>query len=130
MTMIDHTGSYTRDFETSRAFYDAALAPLGFPRTHDSVAKEDPTFPTRRLSAWGEQHGFWLVESKEHATPRHWAFRAPNREAVQKFYDAALAAGGRDNGAPGVRAHYHPNYFAAFVIDPDGNNVEAVFHGA
>ena len=70
----------------------------------------------------------WLIEVKEKPSPRHVAFVAPSRKHVQAFFEAALAAGGADNGGPGVREQYHPTYFGAFVLDPDGNNIEAVTH--
>jgi predicted lactoylglutathione lyase len=93
------------------------------------VSTWDPAFPTRRMCAFGPQRPiFWVIEVREDATPRHTAFSARARAEVDAFYRAALAAGGRDNGAPGLRAIYHPNYYGAFVLDPDGNNVEAVCH--
>jgi catechol 2,3-dioxygenase-like lactoylglutathione lyase family enzyme len=77
-----------------------------------------------------EKPDFWLHESKETGPGRHYAFVARSRAEVDAFHAAAMAAGGKDNGAPGIRAHYHPDYYGAFVIDPDGNNVEAVCHKA
>jgi catechol 2,3-dioxygenase-like lactoylglutathione lyase family enzyme len=118
--MIDHTGFNVSNFETSKAFYSQALAPLGY----------------ELLKEFGDMAGFgvdgkpdfWIVQGVV-STPRiHIAFRADNREIVQAFYQAALTIGGNDNGAPGLRSHYHPNYYAAFVLDPDGYNVEAVCH--
>jgi catechol 2,3-dioxygenase-like lactoylglutathione lyase family enzyme len=117
--MIDHTGVHATDLARSKAFYSAALAPLGYVAImefDDAVGLGVPPKPD-----------FWLGKSKD-AAPVHVAFRAENRKQVDAFYSAAIAAGGRDNGAPGLRPHYHPNYYGAFVFDPDGNNIEAVCH--
>ena len=127
--MIDHLSTYTTRFEAAKRFYEAALAPLGSRVQHEMTTPWDPDFPTRRLCAFGPRRPvFWLIEEREPATPRHVAFSAETRERVDAFYRAALAAGGRDHGAPGVRAIYHPTYYGGFVLDPDGNNVEAVCH--
>jgi len=128
--MIDHLGSYAKDYEASRKFYDAVLTALGYPRQREMVTEWDGDFPTRRMAAYGPEGRlqFWLIEVKESATPRHVAFAAKDRAAVDRFYQAALAAGAKDNGAPGLRPMYHPAYYGAFVLDPDGNNVEAVCH--
>jgi len=128
--VIDHLSTYTVSFEAAQRFYDLALASLGYGRTASLVATWDAEFPNRRMCAYGpeNQRVLWLIEVKDQATPRHVAFRAPTRKAVQAFFDAALLAGGKDNGGPGVREQYHPTYFGAFVLDPDGNNVEAVTH--
>lgn len=128
--MIDHLSSYTLDFEASRAFYDAALSTLGARRVVDMTFDQDPDLPGRRACGYGpaERACFWVIEVKEAATPRHVAFAAADRDAVARFHAAALAAGGRDHGAPGPRPIYHEHYFGAFVLDPDGNNVEAVCH--
>ena len=124
--MIDHTGIAVTDFEASRAFYDAALAPLGaslvmmVPQEYTGGAK---------VGGYGyDRPQFWLHEAAEPGRGRHSAFPADTRAEVDAFYAAAMAAGGRDNGKPGIRAHYHPNYYGAFVFDPDGNNIEAVCH--
>lgn len=119
--VLDHVGLRVRDPATTRAFYEAALAPLGF-----SVVMEVPGMPGAGFGLPGKP-SFWVVPG-EPSGPLHLAFHAADRDRVDAFYAAALAAGARDNGAPGVRAHYHPGYYAAFVIDPDGNNVEAVCH--
>jgi class 3 adenylate cyclase/catechol 2,3-dioxygenase-like lactoylglutathione lyase family enzyme len=113
--LIDHVHLRVRDLEASKRFYGAVLESLG-----------------RQLSGEGEGH-FWADElfasdDKEPTANLHVAFQARDRETVHAFYEAALAAGGRDNGAPGER-RYHPGYYAAYVLDPDGNNVEAVHHG-
>ena len=128
--MIDHLSFYATDFEATRRFYDAALAPLGYGKVMELVSTWDPEWPTRRMCAWGPEKkaSFWVMEVKQPATPRHVAFVAKDHAAVEAFHRAALGAGGRDNGAPGLRPQYHPGYFGAFVLDPDGNNVEAVCH--
>jgi catechol 2,3-dioxygenase-like lactoylglutathione lyase family enzyme len=128
--MIDHLSTYATDYERTRAFYDAVLGELGYVRTMEMQTAQDPAWPTRRLASYGPQgrHIFWLIETREAATPRHVAFVASTREAVDRFHKAALQHGGKDNGGPGMREHYHPNYYGAFVLDPDGNNVEAVIH--
>jgi len=128
--MIDHLSSYTTDFPASKAFYNAGLGTLGYEIQAEMVASWDPEFPECRMCAWGPSGRpvFWLIEVKEAIGPRHVAFSAPNRAAVDAFYQAVLGAGGRDHGAPGVRETYHPDYYGAFVLDPDDNNVEAVCH--
>jgi len=126
--MIDHTGLNVSDYAKSRAFYLAALAPLGY-----QVVMELPSSIVP-LGGMGlgvpPKPDFWVAGGKPNLPPLHVAFRAQNRAQVDAFYAAAMAAGGRDNGAPGIRAHYHPNYYGAFVLDPDGHNVEAVCHDA
>jgi len=128
--MIDHISSYATDFATTKSFYSTALAPLGYTIQHELVASWDADFPRRRLCAFGRdgKGSFWVIEVKQPASPRHVAFAALDRTAVDRFHACALGAGGRDNGAPGVRAHYHEHYYGAFVIDPDGNDIEAVCH--
>jgi catechol 2,3-dioxygenase-like lactoylglutathione lyase family enzyme len=124
--MIDHTGIAVSDFERSRIFYDAVMAPLGA-----SLLKMVPLEFTggKKVCGYGREHAaWWLHEGDEPGPGRHVAFTATSRNAVDAFHAAALAVGGKDNGGPGLRAHYHPNYYAAFVIDPDGNNIEAVCH--
>jgi catechol 2,3-dioxygenase-like lactoylglutathione lyase family enzyme len=125
--MIDHTGLAVSDFSRSKAFYIAALAPLGY-----SILAEFPAAPTGSpdIGGFGEppEPDFWIVGGTPNKPPIHVAFRVENRAKVRAFYEAALAAGAKDNGAPGIREHYHPNYYAAFVLDPDGHNVEAVCH--
>ena len=124
--MIDHTGIAVKDFDASKKFYDAALAPLGA-----SLVMMVPEEYTGGVKVGGygyDRPQFWLHESGEPGPGRHYAFTADTRAEVDAFYEAAIATGGRDNGKPGVRAHYHPNYYGAFVFDPDGNNIEAVCH--
>lgn len=128
--MIDHLFTYTTDYDATLAFYDAVLGALGYVRNREMVAEWDPEWPTRRMCAYGtpQRPIFRVMEVREPATPRHVAFAAADRDAVVRFYEAGLAAGGRDHGAPGLRPQYHPGYYGAFLFDPDGNNVEAVVH--
>lgn len=124
--MIDHTGVPVSDFAKSKTFYDAAFGAIGA-----SLLATVPEQFTggRKVVGYGRQKpDFWLHEGKETGGGRHYAFTAENRAMVDAFYVAAMAAGGRDNGKPGIRAHYHPDYYGAFVFDPDGNNIEAVCH--
>ncbi len=126
--MIDHTGLTVSDPAKSRAFYEAALAPLGY-----AVLMVIPAEHTRGRVVFGmgvaPKPDFWVAEGKPNEPRVHIAFRAESRAAVDAFYAAAIAAGGRDNGPPGLRPHYHQGYYGAFVLDPDGHNVEAVIHG-
>jgi catechol 2,3-dioxygenase-like lactoylglutathione lyase family enzyme len=117
--MIDHLTLDVSDYERSKAFYVAALAPLGFGLIADLGG----------ACSFGPEGAddFWIAQGGP-SGPVHVAFAARDRESVHAFHEAALAAGGRDNGAPGERPHYHPGYYAAYVLDLDGNNVEAVFH--
>ena len=127
--MIDHTGLRVSDPAVSRRFYEQALAPLGY-----KVLMEVPKEFTGGVVVlgWGvpPHPDFWTNEGAPHEPRTHLAFRADSRKVVDEFYKAALAAGGRDNGPPGPRPHYHPNYYGAFVLDPDGYNIEAVCHTA
>jgi catechol 2,3-dioxygenase-like lactoylglutathione lyase family enzyme len=118
--MIDHTGVNVSDVAKSKAFYRAALAPLGY-----VVLMDGEGFAGLGVAP---KPDFWIGQEAPNVPPIHVAFRAETRAQVDAFYKAALAAGGRDNGPPGVRSHYHPNYYGAFVLDPDGHNVEAVCH--
>ena len=122
--MIDHTGVNCSDFSTSKAFYQKALAPLGYELLMEISSDEG------RAGGFGEKGkpDFWLAEGKPQKPGIHVALRAASRKVVDAFYAAAIAAGGKDNGAPGPRPHYHPNYYGAFVRDPDGHNIEAVCH--
>lgn len=134
--MIDHLGFNVSDITVSEAFYNRALAPLeiaivmsvepeqaggktylGYGKTADSrdIQAGKPTF--------------WIGDDPEPGNKLHVAFAADSRERVDAFHAAALAAGGKDNGPPGPRPQYHPGYYGAFVLDPDGHNIEAVFHG-
>lgn len=123
--MIDHTGISVADFDTAQAFYDKAFGPLGA-----SLLMMVPGEYTGGVKVGGygrERPVFWLHEA-EAGPGRHYAFTARSRAEVDAFYAAAISAGGKDNGGPGPRPHYHPDYYAAFVFDPDGNNIEAVCH--
>ena len=118
--MIDHVGFPVSDYGRSKAFYEKALAPLGY-----TLQMEFP-----EAAGFGSGEGipdFWVVTNEERGAT-HVAFTAKDRATVDAFFEAATSAGGKDNGAPGVRAHYHENYYAAFVHDADGNNIEAVCH--
>ncbi|WKE64261.1 VOC family protein [Gallaecimonas kandeliae] len=125
--MIDHTGVTVSDFEKSKAFYQAALAPLGY-----SLLMSLPKAVTGStdVAGFGEppKPDFWISQGTPNRPPIHVAIRAANRAQVDAFHRAALDAGGTDNGAPGPRPHYHPDYYGAFVLDPDGHNIEAVCH--
>jgi catechol 2,3-dioxygenase-like lactoylglutathione lyase family enzyme len=117
---VDHLTLRVRDLEASRRFYRAALSPWG---------SREVELESGEIAFGPEGSEDLVIVAGEPSGPIHLAFAAPDRETVDRFHQAALAAGGRDNGAPGERSHYHPGYYAAYVIDPDRNNVEAVFHG-
>jgi catechol 2,3-dioxygenase-like lactoylglutathione lyase family enzyme len=125
--MIDHTGVNVSRPDVSRAFYEQALAPLGY-----EVLAEIPNEFTNGKVVLGygvaPKPDFWLAEGAPNEPRVHIAFRAESRAQVDAFYRAAMAAGGRDNGPPGPRPHYHESYYGAFVLDPDGHNIEAVCH--
>jgi catechol 2,3-dioxygenase-like lactoylglutathione lyase family enzyme len=128
MPMLDHVGFAVADAEVSRRFYEAALAPIG--------VRQLMTVPAEENGSGGTAHGFgkdgnpffWVGDNERVGEGTHVAFRVDTRAEVDAFHAAALAAGGQDNGAPGLRPQYHPNYYAAFVFDPDGLNIEAVCH--
>jgi catechol 2,3-dioxygenase-like lactoylglutathione lyase family enzyme len=130
MSILDHISLAVSDYAKSKAFYEKALAPLG-------VA---PLMEFGKACGFGKngKPEFWIGEgpasfqTAEHLkviTPTHIAFSTTKRAEVDAFYKAALAAGAKDFGAPGLRPHYHPNYYGAFVLDPDGHDIEAVYHG-
>ncbi len=124
--MIDHTGLVVSDFAKSKSFYTKALGSIGY-----SLLAEFPASPNSPdIAGFGEppEPDFWIVSGNPNEPRIHVAFRVENRAKVRDFHEAALAAGGKDNGAPGIREHYHANYYAAFVLDPDGHNIEAVCH--
>ncbi len=125
--MLDHVGFAVTDMRRSKAFYERALAPLGIGLVMEVTAEE----------SGGEAHAgfgaedkpfFWIGTGRALEGRLHVAFTAASRAAVDAFHTAAIAAGGADNGAPGLRPHYHPAYYGAFVLDPDGHNIEAVCH--
>jgi catechol 2,3-dioxygenase-like lactoylglutathione lyase family enzyme len=119
-SMFDHLGLGVSDYAASKDFFLKALAPLGV-----AVAMEGPHGVGMGRNG---KPSLWLFQSDVKPAPMHLAFPADDRAQVDAFYRAALAAGGKDNGAPGLRPHYHPNYYGAFVYGPDGHNVEAVCH--
>jgi catechol 2,3-dioxygenase-like lactoylglutathione lyase family enzyme len=118
---LDHVGLDVTDYEGSRAFYERALEPLGLRLIME---------PVPGVGGFGDDFPFFWIGKRDRGaqTGVHVAFRVERRELVDAFHTAALAAGGTDNGGPGVREIYHPNYYGAYVLDPDGNNVEAVCH--
>jgi len=120
--MFDHVGLNVTDYQASRAFYEQALAPLGY--------RVVTAFEEWKAAGFGttDKPEFWISQRDPVATGTHVAFRCEDRATVDAFHQAALAAGGRDNGTPGVREHYHASYYGAFALDPDSNNVEAVCH--
>ena len=122
--MLDHVGINVSEYARSRDFYAAALAPLGLELLME---------PAPEIGGFGSPQDrkpfFWIGTRDAANSALHVAFAVPTRELVEEFHAAALAAGGSDNGPPGVRSIYHPNYYGAFVHDPDGNNIEAVCHG-
>ncbi len=127
--MLDHVGFSVSDFARSLAFYQRALAPLGIDLVMQVGAAETGAGNHAGFGDAGKPY-FWIGDDDGGAGPghAHVAFAVGDRAVVDAFHRAALAAGGVDNGAPGLRPHYHPNYYGAFVLDPDGHNVEAVCH--
>ncbi len=125
--MFDHVGFPVRDYAAAKAFYEKALAPLGF-----AVQMEIGPEVTGGDSHCGfgspGRPQFWIGDGEPLIGRMHIAFEAKDRATVRAFYEAAMASGGKDHGPPGPRPHYHQNYYAAFVIDPDGHNIEAVCH--
>jgi catechol 2,3-dioxygenase-like lactoylglutathione lyase family enzyme len=126
--MIDHIGFPVSDYECAKTFYLQALAPLGYSLVMEVRQQDQPEdTPAAGFGANGKPD-FWIGGEGGLNKPLHVAILASDRAAVDAFYKEAIAAGGRDNGAPGIRAHYHPNYYGAFVLDLDGHNIEAVCH--
>jgi catechol 2,3-dioxygenase-like lactoylglutathione lyase family enzyme len=118
--MIAHTGLAVRDYQASKAFYKKALSPLGY--TNNMEHGEAGGFND------GKNTDFWIGATNERINPTHLAFEAKSQQEVEEFYQAALDAGGKDNGSPGYRKDYWPGYYAAFVYDLDGHNIEAVWY--
>jgi catechol 2,3-dioxygenase-like lactoylglutathione lyase family enzyme len=118
--ILDHIGIAVSDYDKSKTFFDAALKPLNI-----TLMME-----VQGWAGYGRERSpqFWFGVGAEAQKPMHLAFAAENREQVRQFYAAAMAAGAKDNGPPGIREHYHAHYYGAFVIGPDGHNVEAVCH--
>jgi catechol 2,3-dioxygenase-like lactoylglutathione lyase family enzyme len=125
--MFDHVGFPVKNFKRSIAFYSKALAPLGLEMVME-VTSDQPGGKSHAGFGTEGKPGFWISEGEVDKGSMHIAFKAKSRKAVEEFYEAAIKAGGKDNGAPGLRPHYHENYYGAFVIDPDGHNIEAVCH--
>ncbi|HEU0051291.1 MAG TPA: VOC family protein [Patescibacteria group bacterium] len=118
--MLDHISLYVKNLDDAKKFYSAALAPLGYEIAHEGegfLGMGEPGKPD-----------LWISEEPEKAKPAHVAFQADDRTKIDAFYTAALSAGGKDNGKPGPRDNYGPNYYAAFVFDGEGNNIEVVCH--
>ncbi len=122
---IDHLTLSVSDIGRAKSFYTAALAPIDLHPIADVTAEMTGSVA---YSGFGRSRKgtLWLAEKGQQTPPTHIAFRAPTREAVRQFHRAALAAGGADNGVPGIREEYHPEYYGAFVLDPEGHNIEAV----
>jgi catechol 2,3-dioxygenase-like lactoylglutathione lyase family enzyme len=121
VTRLDHVGLDVSDYAASKAFYEQALAPLGLKLMME---------PVDLIGGFGSDFPFFWIAQRDRGADSgvHVAFRVDDRDTVDAFHAAALAAGAKDNGEPGVREIYHPHYYGAFVLDPDGNNVEAVCH--
>ena len=119
--MLDHVTIGVSDIERSKRFYDQALRPLGIERLYADG-------PNAAGYGVAPKAFFWISLREASQTGTHVAFAAQDWQTVQQFYQAALQAGGKDNGPPGLRPHYHENYFGAFILDPDGHNIEAVCH--
>jgi catechol 2,3-dioxygenase-like lactoylglutathione lyase family enzyme len=124
--MLDHIGIGVSDFARAKAFYDKALAPLGVTLVMEVTEEQTGDHAAAGYGSDGKPY-FWIGGGADVARA-HVAFAAQKRAAVDAFYKAALVAGGKDNGGPGLRPHYHKDYYGAFVLDPDGHNVEAVCH--
>lgn len=125
--MLDHVGIPVSDFSRARAFYLSVLKPLGYDLVLEVSSEETGGQSHAGFGSKGRPQ-FWIGTGKPIRGRVHFAFSAKNRDAVRAFHAAALKAGGRDNGEPGLRPHYHENYYGAFVLDPDGHNIEAVCH--
>jgi catechol 2,3-dioxygenase-like lactoylglutathione lyase family enzyme len=127
--MLDHVSITVSDLAAAERFYDAVMAALGVPK----VGRDERWLGYgQRCSAANPDRSYLSIRlgrRPEPAAGRHWCFKAPSRDAVDAFWRAGLDNGGRDDGPPGLRPHYHADYYAAFLVDPDGNRVEAVWHG-
>ncbi|WP_349958290.1 VOC family protein [Rhizobium sp. ZPR3] len=119
--MLDHVTIGVRDFERSKIFYDTILRAIGIERLY----AEGESFAGYGI---GQKAFFWIGQRDALQTGTHIAFAASNRKIVDEFHRVGIIAGGTDNGAPGLRPHYHQNYYGAFILDPDGHNIEAVCH--
>ena len=125
--MLDHVGIPISDFARAKAFYAKALAPLGIGLVMEVTPEQTGNGSAAGFGSDGNPY-FWFGDDGAPGQHTHVAFVADSRAKVDAFHAAALAAGGLDNGAPGLRPHYHPDYYGAFVLDPDGHNIEAVCH--
>ncbi|RXH08143.1 VOC family protein [Bradyrhizobium guangzhouense] len=125
--MIDHLGLSVSDYEAAKTFYSKALAPLDYGLIMEVTEEQTGHAAAAGFGADGKPD-FWISGEGAMNKPVHVAIAARDRATVDAFYKAAMAAGGRDNGPPGLRPHYHANYYGAFVLDPDGHNIEAVCH--
>ena len=125
--MIDHTGIIASDFSRSKAFYLTTLGAIGYELIMELSAAETGHTDVAGFGV-PPKPDFWISQGIPNKPPIHIAFSVGARAQVDAFYNAAIAAGGRDNGGPGLRLHYHPDYYGAFVLDPDGHNIEAVCH--
>jgi catechol 2,3-dioxygenase-like lactoylglutathione lyase family enzyme len=124
--MIDHMGIAVSDIERSRKFYEAALGALGMSVNMEVGPDQTESGGTALGFGARDEKIFWIADQERPGEGTHVAFRVERREQVDAFHAAGVKAGGRDNGAPGLRPHYGPNYYAAFICDPDGANIEAV----
>ncbi len=131
MQLLDHVSIAVSRLDTARPFYDAIMQALGAAKVYD---RPDALGYGERCRAGHSQHSYLSVFADDGAATsaarRHWCFKAPSRAAVDAFHAAGLAHEGRDDGVPGLREHYHPHYYAAFLLDPSGNRIEAVCHDA
>lgn len=128
--MVDHVSLQVKSFAKALSFYTETLAPLGYVPQYVDEAGKSAGFGFKGAEPpWFARGSLWIAEGQPQAKI-HLALRSPTREAVARFHEAALRAGGKDNGKPGLRPDYHASYYAAFVFDPDGNNVEALTHEA
>jgi len=128
--LLDHTSITVRDLDRAWPFYEAVMAVLAVAKAYD---RADAVGYGERNRAGNDAHTYLSVYQSPFCVPdprRHWCFRAESEAAVREFHAAGLAAGGKSAGEPGLRPNYHPGYYAAFLEDPEGNRVEAVFHGA
>ena len=125
--MLDHVGFPVSNYKKSKAFYSKALAPLGYVMVMEVSSELSGGKSHAGFGTEGRPR-FWIGEGNPGKGTMHIAFKANTRKAVEEFYEVALKAGGKDNGTPGLRPHYHENYYGAFVLDPDGHNIEAVCH--
>lgn len=126
--MIDHLGFAVSNYERAKSFYTKALAPLGYTLIMEVPADINPSGAAAAGFGENGKPDFWIGGEGKLAHPLHVAIVAKTRAEVDAFYKAAMEAGARDNGAPGIRPHYHANYYGAFVLDHDGHNIEAVCH--